>query len=123
MTLEESNKLIADFMGLSTVEKHGELLWADWDGLHSTKYHTSWDWLMPVIEKIESIPIVENVRIAESFVNIQVVNKDGISHTTFQIFYTNNGRYFKQEDDLETKIQAVYQAVTQFIQWYNLNDK
>ncbi len=48
--IEENNKLIAEFMNVDHVdidqayEDYGEL-----------KYHTSWDWLMPVVEKIESL--------------------------------------------------------------------
>tara|TARA_R100000734_G_C3303357_1_gene93875 strand:+ start:497 stop:757 length:261 start_codon:yes stop_codon:yes gene_type:complete len=46
--MKESNKLIAEFMGVDQVDidyafnEHGQL-----------KYHLSWDWLMPVIEKIQ----------------------------------------------------------------------
>ena len=55
----ENNKLIADFMGLKP-NRHNQ------DPLHPTdfaeyggkfikysdmEYHTSWDWLMPVVEK------------------------------------------------------------------------
>lgn len=38
----ENNKLIAEFMG--------------WDnGIIELKFHASWDWLMPVVEKIEQV--------------------------------------------------------------------
>ena len=37
---KENNKLIAQFMGKEIYQKH-----------HESNYHTSWDWLMPVIEK------------------------------------------------------------------------
>jgi hypothetical protein len=51
-TIQEGNRLIAEFMELSVSMLHGELCYADWDGMHSVKYHTSWDWLMEVVEKI-----------------------------------------------------------------------
>ena len=38
---KENNKLIAEFM-------HG-----DGGRLHNLQYHTSWDWLKPVVDKIE----------------------------------------------------------------------
>ena len=38
-----NNRLIAEFMG------------AEGHPLDQMKYHTSWDWLMPVIEKIETL--------------------------------------------------------------------
>ena len=52
----ENNKLIAEFMGVSQgehthfmVEPFALESYANVDDL---KYHISWDWLMPVIEKI-----------------------------------------------------------------------
>jgi hypothetical protein len=38
----ESNKLIAEFMGKEIYQKY-----------HESYYHTSWDWLMPVVHKIK----------------------------------------------------------------------
>jgi hypothetical protein len=44
----ENNKLIAEFMGIDQVDID---TWLETNSnLH---YHTSWDWLMPVIEKIQ----------------------------------------------------------------------
>ena len=37
----KENKLIAEFMGKEIYHKY-----------HESNYHTSWDWLMPVIHKI-----------------------------------------------------------------------
>lgn len=46
------NKLIADVMERSVSIIHNELCYADWDGMHSVKYHESWDWQIPVWSKI-----------------------------------------------------------------------
>ena len=53
------NKLIAEFMGwdiesLSTIPSnlHPSNLELDNDEVLEYKYHTSWDWLMPVLKKI-----------------------------------------------------------------------
>tara|TARA_R100000030_G_C3181178_1_gene105879 strand:+ start:232 stop:465 length:234 start_codon:yes stop_codon:yes gene_type:complete len=35
------NKIIAEFMGKEIYQKH-----------HESNYHTSWDWLMPVVKKV-----------------------------------------------------------------------
>tara|TARA_R100001440_G_scaffold66791_1_gene87893 strand:+ start:68 stop:379 length:312 start_codon:yes stop_codon:yes gene_type:complete len=45
----EANKLIAEFMGsnLNGLES--------WQYEEELQYHTSWDWLMPVIDKVKSI--------------------------------------------------------------------
>tara|TARA_R110002020_G_scaffold272495_1_gene487633 strand:+ start:84 stop:374 length:291 start_codon:yes stop_codon:yes gene_type:complete len=50
--MEENNKLIAEFMQKGSV---GFGLY-DYNGKHyklyELKFHTSWDWLMPVVQKI-----------------------------------------------------------------------
>lgn len=54
----EGNKLIAAFMDFKVTEKqkpHHELVWYDWDGAKDVLYHESWDWLMPVVEKINEV--------------------------------------------------------------------
>src|ERR1044072_3730139 len=59
----KGNKLMAEFMGFTVFHKryprnHGigapEAEWKDMI-VEKAKYHTSWDWLMPVVEKIEKI--------------------------------------------------------------------
>lgn len=57
----ESNKLIADFMevnviSLDDVRKNKDPYHSSSDGYlkDDLKYHSSWDWLMQVVEKIES---------------------------------------------------------------------
>jgi len=52
----ENNKLIAEFMGHHTYESNGYdmVRYSDCNErtLQDTHYHTSWDWLMPVLKKI-----------------------------------------------------------------------
>ena len=64
MELTNNNKLIAEFMGLECEEerfpKEGNLYWigGDWVNTWNMKYHTSWDWLMPVVQKCYETEIV-----------------------------------------------------------------
>jgi hypothetical protein len=60
METTENNKLIAEFMGLNIItiddvrkNKNPYISLADGYLEDDLKYHTSWDRLMPVIEKIE----------------------------------------------------------------------
>lgn len=68
-------------------------------------YHSSWDWLMPVVEKIERLG------------SCQI----DISLNWCRAGY--KGRTFDSRDYLKsaTKIEAVYNAVIAFINWYNEN--
>jgi len=60
--MRENNKLIAEFMGLDTeVFKSGKVNYYYYDKVskqeifleaHELSYNVSWDWLMPVIQKI-----------------------------------------------------------------------
>jgi len=61
MNTQENNKLIAEFMDLlesSLPNKYWTEQSKEGFGqgeLVELQYHTSWDWLMPVVEKIEQV--------------------------------------------------------------------
>ena len=123
MKVEESNKLIAEFMGKSLQKSNfwsSVLGYADefiiingkpkWS-LSDIPYNLDWNWLMPVVDKIESISKNEecayNVQIEQCFCTI-VEN-----HNSNEIV----------DVDADTKIEAVYKAVVEFINWYNKQNK
>lgn len=127
----EGNRLIAEFMGLKEVRWNGEkLLWVekdfvedftnvndysnvskfDWEhALPQTEelyYHSSWDWLMSVVEKIESLGFWFNIIGAESWIQ-------------------NNELEFLPEIHIfeDTKIKSSWKACIEFIKWYNEANK
>ena len=112
-TTEENNKLIAKFMG-AVFHKHINE-WYDWDGLYmgeSLRFDTSWDWLMPVVEKIENIQDdVENNSIRAHKFDVEIRQHCCTIHGT-EIEVTEMG----------SKILCVYYAVVEFIEWYNNQD-
>jgi hypothetical protein len=70
LELIEANKLIAGFMGLKPAFMLGKYRYSDSPFFYSSndteeqtmqdiakyvKYHCSWDWLMPVIQKIQDL--------------------------------------------------------------------
>jgi len=95
MQKQESNRLVAEFMGFETYEGNGHKMVRYSDDnertLQDTHYHTSWDWLMEVVQKIEKI---EGVYDLEEFLLIR--------------------------DELVTgRITPSYDMVVQFIKWHN----
>ena len=101
------NKLIAEFMGAVGTPKYNPTEWDvyitgcldvdsdDENAQHfytpdEMKYHISWDWLMPVVQKIE----------------------DYLSDNVGKVGYFDDGL---SSNDIEVR----YQAVVEFIKQYN----
>jgi hypothetical protein len=102
----DANKLIAEFMGDDVL--YGQLDYCTdmafpFDDLH---FHESWDWLMPVVEKIESLGY--ELIIAESRCKIN----HNTDHSIEEVINI---------DIIGSKIEATYQVVVEFINEYNLN--
>lgn len=104
----EGNKLIAEFMGYDYFKNHyihrdsntpiGNMFTED-----KIQYHSSFDWLMPVVEKIEALGysvFIQNdccwLRVARAGMKIPI-----ITHLS------------------DNKITSTYKAVIEFIKWYN----
>ena len=117
--MKENNKLIAEFMGwknnngnyylpdeidfIKLIETTIESNWCeileeqDTCRLEEMKFHSSWDWLMPVVEKCLTTHEVQE-------------GKDWDYH------------YSQLHDDLwSINIETTYKAVVEFIKWYNEN--
>ena len=97
----ENNKLIADFMG---VDYSGNLDYMLRIGLfipfteNCLNYHNSWDWLMPVVEKINEL--------------------DG--HLLITLWDKYNIDRFNLTDTLDKCIKdEVYDLCVMYIKWYN----
>lgn len=110
METTENNKLIAEFMGYEVLYRpnsNGFIEISDTElcDVDDLMYHTSWDWLMPVVEKIESLSIVSFEK------NLQ---EDG----DYQCLFTN-GYEILICHYADTSIEATYKAVVEFIKWYN----
>lgn len=124
MNILKNNKLIAEFMGAKEFEENGWFLLPckiseeTPDGFESSKadlvfYHESWDWLIPVVEKIENKFCSSNIHYysAGKMKQQHVVEFLGYSAEFSIVTYNKN------------KLKAVYEAVIEFIKWYNENNK
>ena len=80
--------------------------------LHELKFHSSWDWLMPVVEKInnttDEFGNEMDFQIGNGFVWVDppIGNR---------IYFSGNEIDHKKEP----MIDKVYKAVVEFMQWYN----
>jgi len=110
--MEQTNKLIAEFMGLIKYnEQHDGMYCAETMELgdfpilfQDNQYNTSWDSLMPVVEKIESLG--HELIIAESRCKIN----HNTDHSIEEVINI---------DIIGSKIEATYQAVVDFIKEHN----
>ena len=119
----EGDKLIAEFMG-NIYSKNAEawgignakiehkeltiqgkvyknLVWAE-RFEKELKYHSSWDWLMPVVNKIESKGF-------DVFINGLYCRITDCGLTDLEI----------ESGETTSKIEAVWETVVEFIKWYN----
>lgn len=74
----------------------------------SPNYHSDWSLLMPVVEKIEALHSLSqgqylNVRISQGYIQIEGTREKILYNTSIE----------------GSKITALWQAVVQFLQWYN----
>lgn len=84
-TIEEKNRMIAEFMGSPYEWDNNEKAWYDDDqrlvGIE-LKYHTSWDWLMPVAHKC-----MQSTDNLHPYAEASVVNAITRGLTSFQIHF------------------------------------
>ena len=114
----ESNKLIAEFMGydISTIASSGVEV-VEFESkdtkVENLKYHESWDWLMPVVERINNTHSDNygnhySFQIGNGFVWVD-------PHMGSRIFFSGNDVDHKDEP----MISKVHRGVVEFIKEYN----
>ena len=105
----ENNKLIADFMNseamfLNTaINPYGAYhrMKSGHQGYEPLKYHKEWNWLMPVVEKIETMDY--GIKMCRKVVEIY------IDSTKENIIKTKES----------CRIDSLYEAIIEFIKYYN----
>lgn len=104
----ENNKLIAEFMGAVKSDFGNYMIFTVKNPqsvvkiYHSEiKYDSSWDWLIPVVEKIDSMG--HHFHLYSDSAEIDLCGKERLQFRASKL----------------TKIEACYDVVIQFINWYN----
>lgn len=118
----EGKKLISEFMEYYNSNKldiqgnsiyHVKILGCNtFHTVETMPLNSSWDWLMPVVEKIESLEI-------DGFPFV-------FTMTTCNIFFEHplilDNSYIVQVERTENMMNDIYIAVVEFIKWYNQNN-
>ena len=123
----ESNKVIAEFMGYKLIsntigncyskETGWDILMID-DGNGNTDfpYNSSWNWLMPIVEKIEDFYVIKNKEVEFQVVSyedeVKVIAKHLDKEWEVIVEVSANG---------DGKKLNIYKAIVIFINWYNKN--
>jgi hypothetical protein len=124
MNTTENNKIIAEFMGgqytygSTGVQMAEGLIYIPQIGgleIKNIKYHSDWNWLMEVVEKIESLEYLNKKSTCEGFDSFGIeINKNRCDITHYGDFthhlFQGNGK---------TRIESTYNACVEFIKWYN----
>jgi hypothetical protein len=105
-----ANKLIAVFLGGKIVRENGLIFINGITGGQQTpmglKYHSSWDWIMPVIDKIESV---------DNFA-YKVILHYGIGFISDS---SKHGEPVICRKTGGTRLETTYKLAVDFIIWYN----
>ena len=116
--ITEGNKLIANFW---CGWKEGELFtypnggkgWI-YSNMQEVKFHSSWDWLMPVVEKINNLGAFE----------FTIYNRQGIIWSAkYDFTPLGASKRYLISASAPTTLEAVWLTVIDFIKWYNQNIK
>lgn len=105
----EGNKQIAEFMGAKIGKGgtkkypvfvnlpiwHGQKMQLWTTSLKDVRYHESWDWLIPVCEKIKG------------FLHVSMESRPKAQRVLHALEFVNR--------------EIVYELVLKFIKWYNIN--
>lgn len=128
--IQEYNRICADFLKFKY--KNQAKFWAKYPlddnsylsqfgfmKIHSFKFHSSWDWIMEVVEKIENLYEHPNKEIS---INI----KPGEIEIFQRPYRLENNNYhdviYLGDGYINTsKKEAVVQAINQFLIWYENN--
>ena len=126
MNSQDNNKLIAEFMHPEMVDfdpNNNDGIEISYNMLAKMaivtkqygllKYHELWDWLMPVVEKIENM---EDIKFAVIITqNVCSIKYSDIRATTYKPIVSIASDYSGDN----TKLSNTYKAIVKFIKWYN----
>jgi hypothetical protein len=131
MNYTNDDELIAKFMGAILNKSMGWQFFV-FNSPYSRsgfdlKFHSSWDWLVPVVEKIESLKVSVNIN-----TQWNEFNQCSYTQTSMKLSAGKMSKdktcicdsidlYHRHSSTYTSKIESVYESVVEFIKWYNEN--
>ena len=109
----EGNKLIAEFMGIQVIDNEIDSPFRpnlNCFRENELKYHSDWNWLMPVVGKISTIKF----RFGRFSTKIVTLSREPYCRMDSTAKSFRNSSY-----NGTPLINAVYETVLDFIKWYN----
>jgi len=115
----EDSKIIAEFMELEFTDFKNlglrYLVKEYWTPIEKLNYHTSWDWLMPVVEKICKYEFDDASIESHDTYDYSYLKTFGMLDEDGNFLVRFNRGFLHAEKIL---IDAVFKAVVEFINWY-----
>ena len=115
--LSRRGKIRKDLFWINGISGHISGL--AWFKTNESKYHSSWDWLMPVVEKIETMGYQVDLLSRKLPIELSATDKD---HTCL-IWNDEHTVKVTEVGSVISKHDAAYNGVIDFIKWYNKNNK
>lgn len=103
----ENNKLIAEFMGVKTQDK-GPFCYQVYDqqwAAEGLRYHSSFNWLMDVVEKIE-----------EGNYGFKTCRK------VVEVYFDDTKEIILKTKE-NCRLNSLHKAVVEFVKWHNAREK
>ena len=115
--MEDTNELIAEFMGYKVMKENDFLNYnypknTNLDNIMidvAIMYHKSWDWLMPVVEKINRELYLIKIEYSLEMVEVRIL----LNSNELEIAAGYSS-------EVSNVIKAYYQAVVEFIKWESI---
>jgi hypothetical protein len=115
------NRLISEFMGLKVVCYNDTFYWHSIekgyvDIVHSERYHSSWEKLMPVWEKIGQLPEIDEMEITRKKAWIKAYKEGDFKNKLLSLYMV--GDKYNADDICNSLLEAIWLGVVEFINWY-----
>ena len=150
----ENNRLIMDFMGVKESTGHYDTYGvqttiyytkndvyrsstftvpgkSEANFLAHAKYHSSWDWIMPVVERIQTYFDMDCALTESHFNSYGLCCKISVFKAFTKYYYWHGTNFIGGKPPLDddqkflcsSKLEAVVKAVVTFIKWHNNQPK